>query len=341
MIKFRENSETAANHLRTAVPLMVERKIPPNPVNFALWYMYAAKRNASLDHALLEQFPDAASYTPEKSEELFYEYLVKPLIPEDDKSHQAVMQLISTLFTEVQKATQGTSDYGETLKASMKKLQNTRDPAEIQATLQNLLENTDQVSQLTDNFQQDLDAAKEEIQSLKHQLEASEKDAFIDSLTNIGNRRAFDSQLEEALGQKQQICLLLLDLDHFKRCNDTFGHLVGDKILGAVGKILSGYAKTDIHVARYGGEEFGVIMNGFSMDQAYTLAETIRVKVSKLRIKQKNSDTIDSITVSIGIADLIEGDNQQSLIERADGALYSAKESGRNQVCCDGLQKIG
>ena len=119
---------------------------------------------------------------------------------------------------------------------------------------------------------------------------------------------------------------MLLDLDHFKKCNDTYGHVTGDRILEAVGDILARLRDAHIHPARYGGEEFAVVC-----EQPAELAETIRKKIEGIRVRQPDfSQVIDHI--SIGIAEAKFDDNAESVKERADKALYEAKENGRNQV---------
>ncbi len=131
-------------------------------------------------------------------------------------------------------------------------------------------------------------------------------------------------------------CLLLLDLDKFKRCNDTHGHLAGDRILELVGEILGGLQGETIFVARYGGEEFVVIVND-SLAVAQGIAEMIRQKVSSIHLKKKETiDVIGVVTVSIGVAMAGAGETPEEIIGRADAALYRAKENGRNCVVIDG-----
>jgi diguanylate cyclase len=333
---FNEDSSAAAEYLRKAVPLMVAREIPTTPYNYALWYSHVKGKNSQLSDVLLKEFPSAGSYNSKKGEKLFYEYFVKNYLPENDKAQDALVSMLTQLFGSVNKAAEGTSKFGESVQDAMTRVQETGDPEVIRNTLTGLLKDTDAVEQLTKDFQSELEAAKQEVEALKEKLVTTEQNALLDELTQIGNRRAFDQGLEESLSDtRQPTCLLLMDLDHFKKCNDTYGHVMGDKILEATGRMLMPRETETVQVARYGGEEFAVIVDG-EVEEACELAEKIRRSIEAIRIKQKNcGSVIDSITASIGVAKAEANEDSKSLKERADKALYVAKEQGRNRVVLD------
>ena len=158
---------------------------------------------------------------------------------------------------------------------------------------------------------------------------------IFDSLTGLRLRRKTDARLAEemkrAATSKKPLSILMLDLDHFKRINDTHGHLIGDFVLKNAGDIIISAIRTDIDTAgRYGGEEFIVILPNTSLKNALIAAERIRSMFEKKKMKYKNK-TITA-TVSIGAAAYAPGDTAKSLIEHADEALYNAKQNGRNRV---------
>ena len=172
------------------------------------------------------------------------------------------------------------------------------------------------------------------------QISVLKYETSIDSLMGIHNRRYLDLRLAEEIERSHrynfQLCMLLLDLDHFKKVNDTYGHYIGDLVLKNLGHLLlKNIRKTDI-IARYGGEEIAVIAPHTSVPTAVDLAERLRQVVEKSVLvptdEQKNRQEV-TLTISIGIAGL---DRQivdkQSLIERTDEALYKAKQKGRNRV---------
>lgn len=160
--------------------------------------------------------------------------------------------------------------------------------------------------------------------------------ATIDGLTGLYNHRTFQERLETEIERakrfRSKFSLLMMDIDHFKKLNDTYGHSTGDEILKRVGcKILENIRNIDL-AARYGGEEFAVILPETPLEGARITAERIRDTISDYRISQ--GENIISVTVSIGIATYPDNaTTRKDLIERADSALYQAKRDGRNRVC--------
>lgn len=156
-----------------------------------------------------------------------------------------------------------------------------------------------------------------------------------DSLTGLYNRRQFDAEMMRAWQTPQPVSLVLLDVDHFKAYNDTYGHLAGDTCLQDVAKVLSAVARSTGGVAaRIGGEEFAVLLSGQTADAARRTAEQICEKVRDAKIEHKTSATAPHVTVSAGVASTIsgEGSTPDALYKCADQGLYAAKASGRNQV---------
>jgi len=314
--------------------MMVEREIPPTPNNYALWYAHVAAQDPGFSGELLATFPNATSYSDEKSESLYFEHFVRDYLPQNQEAQTAVAGLLSKLFGVVNRAANGTHDYGDILKEAMATLETSKDEEEINNTLSHLLDKTHAVEDLNREFQSELNQAKQEVEALKAALQDSQKNALIDELTKIGNRRAFDQTIEKQLADSRtSTVLMLMDLDHFKHCNDTYGHVMGDRVLECIGQMLGKLEGPDIRVARYGGEEFALIFTG-DQSEAETLAELIRAKVESVRIKNVGAtQSLITLSVSIGLAAARGGEMPEELTARADGALYQAKKSGRNRVC--------
>ena len=156
--------------------------------------------------------------------------------------------------------------------------------------------------------------------------------AQIDSLTGLLNRGSLFSQGEklfaEASKAKRGLCVILLDIDNFKKVNDTYGHQVGDETLKAISLVLKTHSRKADLVSRYGGEEFLICLANTKIDEAYILAERIRIDVTKLKIKKITSP----ITISIGCAEYKKSENFEKTIDRADKLLYEAKANGKNQT---------
>ena len=161
--------------------------------------------------------------------------------------------------------------------------------------------------------------------------------ADYDGLTRIYNRQSFDGRLMEEFKRQQRyghdLSLMIVDLDHFKKVNDTYGHQAGDEVLREVGKLLADTLRETDFAARYGGEEFAVILPHTGRADAFALADRLREKVGKLRF-----DAVDftfGVTASIGVASTSKGADQRTadLVRLADTALYDAKHQGRDRVC--------
>ncbi len=168
----------------------------------------------------------------------------------------------------------------------------------------------------------------------KYLLDLLSDRARIDGLTGLHNRALFDERLEAELSQARryggQLSCMMMDIDHFKKVNDTYGHIVGDEVLRHVASTLSRRCRREDIVCRYGGEEFAVLTPNVGLNGAITLAEDIRQLIGSLELRSAGQ-TI-SVTCSFGVAEF-GVDQTIPLAERADEALYFAKHSGRNRVC--------
>jgi len=179
-----------------------------------------------------------------------------------------------------------------------------------------------------------LKGAAEELQKLKEDFERAKTEALVDFLTGAANRKAFDEKLMAAVSKNNSngglLSLLMIDIDHFKLYNDTYGHPQGDKLLKDIAALLlENLRKIDV-AARYGGEEFVIISPQTSKEEAYNIAERIRIKTESIVRQGENK----KITVSAGIATFPEdADDKDGLVEKTDKALYKAKQRGRNRVC--------
>lgn len=174
--------------------------------------------------------------------------------------------------------------------------------------------------------------AEEELKAAK---DRAEELASKDELTGLDNRRAFFDQgyriFKQAVRYKHPVSVIMMDIDHFKNVNDSYGHSVGDKVLQAVAEHLQSMVREIDIVARIGGEEFAFILPETAIDEAVNLAERLRLKIAEARVLHEEKQI--KITASFGVSSRpVENETLETMLTRADDALFMAKKKGRNQV---------
>ncbi|HSC85323.1 MAG TPA: GGDEF domain-containing protein [Pseudomonas sp.] len=331
---YPEETRKAADLLKQAVPHMVRHDIPPNPIHYALWYTYSKGSEPELNRRLDKAVKDFSSFPPEIAAKLFRDFIINGELEEARAGQQQVIELVDDIQGNVSRSVTGSQHYQLSLSQGLAALQ---DP--IVDDLPNVLTELQQSTQLMHDQQEQflyrLQAAQTEIQNLRTQLERAQAAATLDSLTHVFNRHAFTRLLEQALSSDAEgLALVMLDIDHFKQFNDQYGHPLGDRVLQHVGQLMRDLLPARGVAARYGGEEFCVILRDcHDLNSASTFAEKLRLKIQALRIKVRSTDQVlDSITASFGLALAESGDTFESLVTRADDALYQAKRNGRNQI---------
>ena len=183
--------------------------------------------------------------------------------------------------------------------------------------------------------------------TLKLQSDLLRSMALFDGLTGVPNRRKFDEQLVRDWRQSQReqpaLSVILIDVDHFKRYNDHYGHQAGDAALQAVARVLDGTLKRPHDLlARYGGEEFVGVLPNTGLSEAVELAERMQAGVRALNLEHSGSPEAQVVTISLGVAAVVARSDlaPQALVEAADQQLYAAKQAGRARVCAAALNTI-
>ena len=200
-----------------------------------------------------------------------------------------------------------------------------------------LLGHISRVVEANRRLESDLTQSRYQLESQAQELDRSRKEARTDPLCKIGNRKAFNEHLNyrasrfNSKGDKYG--LMIIDVDHFKRINDTFGHAAGDQVLVSIGSALKQCVRPEDFVARLGGDEFAIILDGLDSSNAEQVGHRIRSTIELFDFQvgdEQGSTTV--VTLSMGLATAIEGDSKAALFERADQALYKSKEMGRNRL---------
>ncbi|OQY14555.1 MAG: hypothetical protein B6I30_00210 [Desulfobacteraceae bacterium 4572_187] len=183
-----------------------------------------------------------------------------------------------------------------------------------------------------------LEKLSKKVNSLNVELEKAKEESVKDGLTGVYNRKAFDRYIKKIVERnavtKASFSILILDIDDFKKINDNFGHQTGDRVLMAMAHKCREFIRSDDFLARYGGEEFVIVLPGASLRNAVKKGKLICKEIAKARyaLEESKKDTVISITVSIGASVHKKGDTVATIIERADKALYAAKQAGKNRI---------
>ncbi len=334
---YSEGIEQARNLADAAMAELEKHGIPATPHNFEVWYAYVSGRDPDLTTAIDRFVESGELFSETLSEELYSEHVAtsvdQNLIDETGRQLQENMAEMSKFL---EQAGADTRNYGDSLSGLSGDLA-TMQPENLSGLVAKMVESTRAMEQQNKLLESELQASSEKIQTLRTNLESVEREAVTDQLTGIGNRKFFDHQIQE-LAQKSRrsaddLCLVIGDIDHFKKFNDTWGHQFGDQVLKMVAQTIKKTVGDLGIAARYGGEEFVFLLPSQSLVPASQIADRVREAIqSKRLVKRNTGEEVGKVTVSFGVARYQPGEPISSFIQRADKGLYQAKGTGRNRV---------
>ncbi len=340
-----ESPEQAKEFARSALSLMIAKKIATNPNNFTVWFHYFSNKYPDLRRTLEILLSNDQEFTASRNAEIFEKFFTfdgeRTTIDGERAAISEAAGNIEMELVEILKylglAGDAAAEYGKVLEAFSGEIAEQRGEGELKSLVTSILSSTRDMEARNKKLEVKLNTSSTEVRQLRDDLEYMRHEAMTDALTGIANRKQFDLELKraamEAMEQGEELCLLMLDIDHFKKFNDRYGHLVGDQVLKFLGAMLTKHVKGQDTAARYGGEEFCVILPGTGLKDAVKLAEKIRQRVSgKKVVSRKTGEDLGKITISIGVRAFDFGEPPGQLIARSDGALYTAKRNGRDRV---------
>lgn len=325
-MKYHDSYLDAQEKLRRALKLLDHHGLAYNPVNYAVAYEFVSGKNSDLV-ASLENIIATNDVNPYALEMLHREFLDR----RGEQDNHGVYKL-SDSIDRICSVSQDSAGSVDQLEEGIKTLLQQNPTAAVIGSITSMMGDLKKSQAELSRYAQ---VAQQHAQQIKEELAAARMEALTDPLTQLLNRHAlkkkFDSYVNQA--SKEQINAAIVDIDHFKQFNDDYGHLIGDVILRRMAKLMREMTESMGEVFRYGGEEFLLLIPDVELSTAYTLAEEMRSKVEKLRfISAKTKQRLPRLTISVGVSEYIDGEGMESLIERADEAMYRAKNAGRNQV---------
>ncbi|MEI7842242.1 MAG: GGDEF domain-containing protein [Gallionellaceae bacterium] len=336
-MKYQQDRNESAEILRLLIQKMAAHPAAFTPHTYAVWYEVVAGINS----ALSEDVSSLLEKGQQLSDEIIDKLYEKHISDDSSTRHRVLHDGIHHLLGKIAGFTEETDkqallfgnnlqNYGDTLKRPI-------DSQKLVELVNDMTGDTDKMRGSMQSLQSELTASRQQVEKLNKELESARGEALTDPLTGILNRRGFEQASKQALTDKSAVakglCLLMVDIDHFKKINDAYGHLLGDKVIRAIAEALKSKIRGQDSVARVGGEEFAVLLTETDIEGAQTVADSVRASIEKGKIRRlDNQRTISGITISIGISKYIKGASIEDLMAQADDALYQSKEQGRNRT---------
>ena len=343
MLRYPESKISSAEIFRLVLQRMTELGFSFTPIHYAVVYEYVSGINPGLSEALDSLVKSGNPLSDKDVESIFLRFVapeyILPLNDHRDSLTKEIQELLekisrSTLSTthEAERVQKGMESYGASLE------ENGIDKSTLESLVEAVLKDTLSIKESSASLSYDLSESQKKIDLLQRELRTARAEALIDPLTALLNRRGLKASMEELLSGSlhlgREMAVLMLDIDHFKAINDTHGHMVGDKAIVAVSRILKMCVRNPGDLtARVGGEEFALILPGASEKEGYGMAEKIRKSIEKIEITNVTKrQKIGVMTISIGVDAAPFGPDWEAMMERADKALYLSKEAGRNRT---------
>jgi diguanylate cyclase len=334
-MKYEQERGTSGEILRLVIQKMAAHPATFAPLNYTVWYEHLAGINPGLSAAMNHLLSSGKKLDDDVIDHLYGQFISETGHKAEQAFRDGMQQLLGKVANFAEQADQQVSQFGNSLQTYNDSLRPDLDLGKLETLIGNMSKDTHKLHDSMQHLQSQLEASKQEVEKLNRELKSAQGAALTDPLTGVANRRGFEAATQVLLDDPaivaRGICMLMLDIDHFKKINDTFGHLFGDKVIQALGSLLKTKVKGQDVVARLGGEEFGVLLPETTIEGAHVVAEQIRQGIEKSKIRRQDAqEPIGGITISIGIASY-HGD-LTAMMDQADQALYVSKQSGRNRT---------
>ncbi len=334
-----DEPEQGAELLKSIVPMMSRHAAGYHPISYALWYAYVKGDNALLREKVDAELNQSERLTVPATYSLYARFVTEPVWKLLLDARSGLAGILERLKHTLGKSGKGTAEFDAHLGAFLQQISHASSTQELESSVAAIQAETTRARGDLGHLLAEVEDSRAQVQRLTRQLKKLETESMTDALSGLLNRRGFDREIDELskLTGEVTASLVLLDIDHFKRINDTFGHPLGDRVIAAVGRAIGECVGHQGIAARYGGEEFAVLLPSQPIEVAEVIAESIRQRVQQGKIcRRQGEDPIGSITISAGVAAWRAGDEKVAfLIERADRALYASKHGGRNRVTVD------
>jgi len=340
--RVREKKKLSAGELqlitriaKEELKFLARNNIPLIPENYILWFeifCYLVENELNLSDLEImglfkEKYPTARQ-------------VESVLVQVEPEEKELLKRVAEEIVSEVDKVIESLDAHNRSLEEkelSFKEIKDAVSDSTIKGLLEKILSEVSDIKSQNEELKKKLEEANGQIRKLTKELEESKREASVDFLTQVANRASFDRALSDMVNdfyrRNYPFALLMIDIDNFKKINDTYGHQAGDYVLRELARVLKSQLRARDVIARYGGEEFAILLPGVTFSQAIRVAERLRRAVEKHLFKY--GETVIPVTISVGVALMSDGLDETAIVEKADKALYLAKRSGKNQVKTD------
>ena len=337
-LEFQESQALAEKVLDLAKTHMT----PPMPKVYEVLYTYAGGEN-NLVNKHIDMIIDAnGGLNIYDVNQVYNEYFCinEKNRRQNDKQGQQLKSELDVIIELIKVHALSNKEYAGSLNNALKNLEDNVTQQQLRAMIETLLADNHRMQLETNKLTGSLEKSRIQMQEINEELAEARKAAMLDPVTKLGNRRWLESNLDTILSEAKKsgstFCTVFVDIDHFKRVNDKFGHAAGDQVLRFFGSLLIKNIHGKSLCARYGGEEFIIIFPNTDMAEAKQHVESIRKQLESSKLVfSVSKNPIGVITASFGIVKNRADDDVSNIIMRADEQLYKAKELGRNCVVCD------
>jgi diguanylate cyclase len=340
-MNYTQTQAESAVILRSVVSQMSGHEAAFNPLTYTIWYEHVAGINSELSEAMKLELARPERLSDADVLKLYLQFIAPPDFKAMGVISEKLQQTMGGISESVSRTASDAGKFEEQLSSLSQGLESAdiSNISDLTPHIDRALENTTGMLQSAQALQAQINKSRQEIEALQSDLSRARNEALLDPLTLILNRKGFDQALEDLLKSSADgtHCLVMMDIDHFKTVNDSHGHVMGDRVIQAVGEVLRSIVseQSRFSAARFGGDEFAVLMPDTRLHFAANLADNIRSRIKDLKIRNRRTqDVILTITVSIGLTCLTPEDDSTTLVDRAESALYKSKQAGRDRVTC-------